>query len=589
MDEATRNPDGYPITRFEREFFTGRERFTFIGSGELGGKAHGLAKMGSVLETRMRPLFEPALSISIPRLSVITTEFFDLFMKENDLFEIAYSDKRDEVKAHAFQRAPLPARLAGDLRAITEQVHSPLAIRSSSMLEDAMFEPFASVYATKMVPNNLLDADSRFNKLSEAVKFVYASTFFKPARDYMRAVSHFIEDEKMAVMIQEIVGNRFGNRFYPHVSGVMRSFNFYPFGNALPEEGIVELALGLGRKIVDDGVSWPFSPAYPLTPPPFKSIGDMMKHTQTKFWSVNMGKLHTYNPVEETEYLEEYDLEDAERDGTLSRLASTYNYIDNRVESGTFFKGPRIIDFSPILRDSDLRFSEMLRTLLSECEDRLGEMVEIEFAARLGCSPGDQIEFGFLQARPMVVSTSDVTIDKGELDARGVLLSSETVLGNGVIDTIEDIVYIDPEGFDVRDSLEIASEIADVNDRLLRDGKPYLLIGFGRWGTTDPCGGIPVDFSQINGARVIVESTLPGLNFMLSQGSHFFHNVTSFKVFYFSQRHDSGRGIDWEWLKGRPVFFETRHVRHVRLDNPLIVKADGRSGRGVIIHEQHER
>ncbi|MCK4539066.1 MAG: hypothetical protein KAV42_09760 [Candidatus Krumholzibacteria bacterium] len=584
MKDTPDHRNEYSITRFDRQFFTGKERFTFIGSGELGGKAHGLAKMSGILGVKPGNAFEPDISVSIPRLSVVTTEYFDLFMKENDLFEVALSGKRDDLIAHAFQKGSLPVGLSGDLRAIVEQVHTPLAIRSSSMLEDAMFEPFASVYATKMVPNNQPGADSRFKKLAEAVKFVYASTYFKSARDYMRVASHTIEDEKMAVIIQEIVGNRFGERFYPHVSGVMRSFNFYPFGRATPKDGIVELALGLGRTIVDDGISWPFSPAYPATPPPFKSTGDMLKHSQTGFWAVNMGRLHRYDPVEENEYLEQYSLNDAEYDGTINLIASTYNGQDDRMESGTFFRGPRLINFAPVLQDRGLPLNDLLKIVRESCEDKLGTMVEIEFAMRLGKEFGEPAEFGFLQVRPMVVAQSDIEIKDEELGDENALLASRTVLGNGSIDSITDIVYVDPDRFDVKDSLKIAEEVDSINSRLVDEGRKYILIGFGRWGTTDPLGGIPVDFGQISGARVIVESSLPDLNFLLSQGSHFFHNVTSFKVFYFSIQHDGEFRIDWDWLKSMNVFSETEHVRHLRLDSPLTVKVDGKRGRGMILH-----
>lgn len=585
MRRKNYSPHHQSLTRFDRCFFTGAERFTFIGSGELGGKAHGLARMKGILESKLKESFEPAISIGIPTLTVITTEFFDLFMKQNDLFEIAYSEARDDSLAHAFQRAALPARLSGDLRALVEQVHSPLAVRSSSMLEDAMFEPFASVYATKMVPNNQPDADTRFRKLSEAVKFVFASTFFKVARNYMRATHHATIDEKMAVVIQEVVGSRFGERYYPHVSGVLRSYNFYPTGHGTPEDGIVELALGLGRTIVDDGVSWAFSPAFPGADPPFKSMGDRLKHTQTTFWGVNMGRPAAYNPIDEIEYLASYDLGDAEYDGAIKFIASTYLPADDRITSGTEERGPRIIDFAPLLKDRLLPLNDLLKTLKSACEDTLGAMVEVEFALTLdreGCEPA---RFGFLQVRPMVVSQAEVDLPPAELTGAKVLLSSETVLGNGVLDAIRNVVFVHPERFDTLKTREIAAEIEPVNRRLVEAKTPYLLIGFGRWGTTDPPAGIPVDFGQISGAKVIVEAALPNLNITMSQGSHFFHNVTSFKIFYFSIPHGSEYRIDWEWLMKQRTVSETHFVRHVELDAPLCAKVDGRSGRGVITHE----
>jgi phosphoenolpyruvate synthase/pyruvate phosphate dikinase len=260
------------ISPFDRHFFTGKEKFTAIGRGSLGGKAHGLALMKDILESRLAASYRPDIDITIPTLTVITTEFFDLFMKQNNLYDVALSGLRDDLIAAAFQKAELPAQLVGDLRALIAQVHSPLAIRSSSMLEDAMFEPFASVYSTKMIPNNELDTDTRFRKLVEAVKFVYASTFLRDAKNYIQATKHKMIDEKMAVIIQEIVGVRHGQRFYPHISGVARSYNFYPLGHTKPADGVIDLALGLGKMIVDDGVAWSYSPAYPKANPPYNTL-----------------------------------------------------------------------------------------------------------------------------------------------------------------------------------------------------------------------------------------------------------------------------------------------------------------------------
>jgi hypothetical protein len=585
MRKRNYSPHRGTLTRFDRRFYSPAARFTYIGSGELGGKAHGLARAKGILDSSFREAFAPAVEVSIPVLTVVTTDLFDLFMKENDLFEAAYSGGRDDLIAHAFQRASLPVQLVGDLRALVEQVRAPLAIRSSSLLEDAMFEPFASVYATKMVPNNQPDADTRFRKLVEAIKFVYASTFFRSARNYMKATHHATLDEKMAVIVQEVVGARFGDRFYPHVSGVLRSYNFYPVGYAKPGEGVVELALGLGRTIVDDGVSWSFSPSYPKIDPPFKSIRDMLKHTQTRLWAVNMGKPPAFDPINETEYLVRCGVDEAEYDGSIRHLASTYIAADDVVEMGIEARGPRIIDFSPILKANALPLAELLRSLKETCEDMLGAMVEVEFAMTLDrerCAPAS---FGFLQVRPMVVSTAAVDLDETELAGERVLLSSETVLGNGVLDSIRDIVYVDPERFDVLKSREIAAEIERLNGPLIEARRPYLLIGFGRWGTTDPLGGIPVDFGQISGAAAIVEASLPNLPFTLSQGSHFFHNVTSFKILYFSIRHHDERNIDWDWLRRRERRWDGAFASRLELDAPLLVKVDGRSGRGVILHD----
>lgn len=584
MPKRIQQPVPKNLAPFDRRFFTGKEKFTLIGKGALGGKAHGLATMKDILETQPICQFMPDIQVVIPILTVITTDSFDLFMKDNNLSKVAFSEARDDLIALAFQKAELPAPLVGDLRALISQVHSPLAIRSSSMLEDAMFEPFASVYTTKMIPNNQWDADTRFRKLAEAIKYVYASTFFKDAKNYMRATKHTTADEKMAVIIQEVVGVRHGNRFYPHLSGVARSHNFYPLGHAKPGDGVIDLALGLGKSIVDDGVGWSFSPAYPQANPPYISISELLEQSQTAFWAINMGPPGEYNPVQETEYMLKLNLEDAERDGTLRFLASTYRPQDDKIVFGVAEKGPRIIDFAPLLKLELIPLNKMLRALLNLCEDTLERMVEIEFAMTLDEKHGSPARFAFLQVRPMVVSEAKVDVSLTELVGDHVLVASESVLGNGILDGIQDIVYVKPEKFCAHETQDIAAQLEELNHQLGASHVPYLLIGFGRWGSTDPLGGIPVNFGQISGAKAIVESTLPEMNFMLSQGTHFFHNITSFRVLYFSVPHWEKYTIDWNWLRQQTAVSETAHVRHIKLSSPLTIKVDGTTSRGVIYH-----
>jgi hypothetical protein len=570
---------------FDRRFFTGAEKFTVIGRGSLGGKAHGLALMKDILEGQLAPSMRPEIEVAVPTLTVITTEFFELFMRQNDLFDIASSSARDDQVAIAFQRASLPPQLVGDLRALIEQVHTPLAVRSSSMLEDAMFEPFASVYATKMIPNDQVDADTRFRKLVEAVKFVYASTFFKDAKNYLQATVHTMNDEKMAVIIQEVVGVRHGQRFYPHISGVARSYNFYPLGLAKPAEGIVDLALGLGKTIVDDGVAWSYSPGYPQANPPYNTLDDFLAQAQREFWAVNMDLPLEYNPIKENEHIMKFSLQDAENDGTLRFIASTYRAQDDKIVYGITESGPRVVDFAPILKFDLIPLNRLLKELLKLCEDTLQKMVEVEFAMTLDEGRGTPARFGFLQVRPMVVSEATVELPLAELMGKNVLAASESALGNGVLGSIQDVVYVKPEKFNVHHSEAVASELEVLNYPLVEQGRPYLLIGFGRWGTSDPQAGIPVNFGQICGAKVIIESALPETSTMLSQGSHFFHNMTSFKVFYFSISPSDRYKIDWGWLNGQNAVHDTEFVRHVRFPAPLKIKVDGRTSRGVIYHD----
>ena len=571
-----------PVPRFDRDFLGSGERFSRIGNGPLGGKAEGLVFIDGFLSSGLKPAEFPGIEIGIPRMTVIATDIFDTFLERNGLGELARSEESDRQIAHAFQRAELPVELVGDLRALVEGIHQPLAIRSSSLLEDALYQPFAGVYSTKMIPNNQHDPDTRFRKLVEAIKFVYASTFFRRARSYIRATGRSPEEEKMAVIVQEVVGLRHGIRFYPDVSGVARSFNFYPAGRALPEEGVVSLALGLGKTIVDGGVAWTYSPAHPQAPPPYSSINELLKQTQVDFWAVNMGPPPPYDPVSETEYLLNPGITEAEEDGTLRRTASTYQAESDRLTIGTGPPGPRLLNFAPLLVVEEWPVNSLLVALLRTAESALGEKVEIEFAMTLPERSGDPVRFGFLQTRPMVVSDQIVSIEPGETEGPGVLAVSRRAMGNGSESVIRDIVYVKPDGFDPMRTREIASELAVVNRGLLEAGRPYLLIGFGRWGSSDPSLGIPVEWGQIAGARTVVESTLPSMNVEPSQGAHFFHNISSFRVAYFTVGHEERPGIDWAWLTGRAAASEARFIRHVRIDMPLQVKVDGRSRLGVI-------
>lgn len=571
------------IPRFDRRAFDGTQGFTRLGDGSLGGKAQGLAAVRDVLASRLDPREFPGLTVAIPDLLVLATDVFDAFMAQNDLWPVARGDGSDEEIAHAFQRGRLPVEYVGDLRALIAQTRVPLAVRSSSLLEDAMFEPFAGVYATKMIPNNQPETDARFQRLVEAIKFVYASTFFRGARAYRRATRAPDAEEKMAVVVQEVVGRRFGERFYPHVAGVIRSWNFYPTGAARPEEGVVDLALGLGKTIVDGGRAWTYSPAHPAAAPPFASAAARLKQTQTRFWAVNMGRPPAFDPIRETEYLVEAGLSEAEYDGALDWLVSTYDAESDRLVLGAGRPGPRVVDFAPLLQLDELPLNALVRRLLPACEEAVGQKVEIEFALSLDPRGEDPARFGFLQVRPMVVSQAEVDVADEELGSEAALVASEQVMGNGLVETIRDVVYVRPEAFEAAATRRIAGELEELNRPLAADGRPYLLLGFGRWGSSDPWLGIPVEWSQIAGARAIVEATLPEMNVERSQGSHFFHNITSFQVFYFQVHHAGPHRVDWAWLDGQPAAAQTEHCRRVSLAIPLTVKVDGRTGRGVIL------
>ncbi len=568
--------------QFGRRFFGASESFTRIGRGELGGKATGLRTVRREILPRLPENEFPQITVSIPTLTVLATGLFEQFMERNSLWSVALSDEPDDRIAHAFQRASLPAEFVGDLRALISEVRTPLAIRSSSLLEDALEHPLAGVYGTKMIPNNQADVDMRFRRLVEAIKFVYSSTYFGGAKSYLRSIGQEGRAEKMAVVIQEVVGERYGDRFYPTLSGVARSYNYYPSGRSKPEEGVVSLALGLGKQIVDGGLCWTYCPARPQAPPPYNNIGELLKNTQTEFWAVHMGRPPMPDPVRETEYLSRAGLSDAEYDGTLSFLASTYDPGSDRLRPGTGAEGPRLVNFAPLLSGSTLAVNKLIRTLLAVSEESLGTPVEIELAATLDRRAGLPARVGFLQVRPMMVGGEEVDVTVDEMSGAGVLLASEEVLGNGVREDLRDIVFVKPEAFEAKLTQGIASEIGKINRSLSEEGRGYVLIGFGRWGSSDPWLGIPVDWGQIAGARVIVETTLPEMNPDLSQGSHFFHNLISFRVLYLSLRHGGRYTVDWDWLNRRETIRESDRVKHVRSEKFVLAKVDGRSRRGVV-------
>jgi Pyruvate phosphate dikinase, AMP/ATP-binding domain len=570
---------------FDRNFWDGKFCFTRIGNGALGGKAGGLVLIKDLLVQAIDPATYSDIEVDVPTMAVIATGCFDQFIQRNRLSELRFDELSDERIGHAFQQADLPVELLGDLRALSQEVKTPLAIRSSSLLEDALDRPFAGVYATKMIPNNQFDADTRFRRLVEAIKFVYASTFFREARDYIRTTGRHPTEEKMAVIIQEVVGRRHDDRFYPDLSGVGRSYNFYSVPPAVPEDGVVNLALGLGKTIVDGGVTWTYSPAYPKKPPPFGTVNELLHGTQTEFWAVNMGKPPAYDPVSEVEYLTRAGMKDAEGDNVLRFVASTYDPTRDRVIPGVGSRGARLLDFAPLLVLEYFPLNNLIRALLHAAEKGLEAKVEIEFAVTIEQSRGEaaKLRLGFLQVRPMVVSEDVVEVTAEDLSDAAVIVASDMVMGNGIEEGIQDVVFVRPETFSAMETPAIAQQLESVNRTLMSEHRPYLLIGFGRWGSSHPSLGIPVAWGQISGARTVVEATLPEMNVELSQGSHFFHNLSSFRASYFMVRHDGPFPINWGWLNQQPVVRETEFVRHVRPSAPLSVRVDGRSARGVVL------
>jgi len=583
---AADNQNTVRLPTFNRKFFTSAEDITVIGSGSIGGKAQGLAAVQKILRERFRPEEFPGFEVKVPRMTVIASDVFGKFIQRNHLRPAELAAYSDQYIAHLFQRGEFPAEHLGDLLALMQEVHSPLAVRSSSLLEDALAHPFAGVYATKMIPNHRMEPENRFQKLLEAIKFVYASTYFREARAYIQSVGESIEEERMAVIIQEIVGGRMRDLFYPTISGVGRTYNYYPIGKAKPMDGVVNLALGLGKTIVDGGITWAYSPAFPRLNPPYNSINDLLKNSQTKFWAVNMGLIRMFDPLKETEYMTEEPISIADEDGNLKFTASTYNPASDRLYPGVGAAGPRMINFAPVLVNRTPPLNDLIKNLLEIAKAASGAEVEIEFAVNLDRQDGLPAKVGFLQMRQMAAFSDSIDLEAENTAQNNPLVISNSVMGNGKITHIIDIVYVKPETFQAKFNPVIAEEIDNFNCSLVREGKSYLLLGFGRWGSSDPWLGIPVVWSQICGAGAIVESTLPEMNVELSQGSHFFHNLTSFKVPYFTVRHtDRETKIDWQWLNRQKVVAETKFVRQIALESPLTILVDGRVGKGVIFLE----
>jgi len=572
------------VVPYSRRFSAGQWHFCRMGGGSMGGKARGLAFFDKVLSLNLDPRRFSGIKIEIPRTLVLGTDIFDEFLEANRLIPMAYEESSNIRLANAFINSSLPPTVLGDLRHFIREVQSPLAIRSSSLLEDALYHPFAGIYMTKMIPNNLVDLDARFLSLVNAIKLVYASTFFKNAKAYLEATNHKVQEEKMAVIIQEVVGQKRDKKFYPDFSGVAKSYNYYPFGGARPEDGVANIALGLGKTVVEGEASLVFIPANPKIPASFSSIEEQISQSQREFYCINMQPIVSKAYTEEEQYLLKLGLEEAEKDGALKFLASTYSREDDRIYAGLMKNGARVLTFAQILQSGIFPLADILIFLLKLAEEAMGTAVEIEFACSLNPERIFPAYFGFLQVRPMLSKGELVDVKLEEISREALILYSEKVLGNGVFEGIRDIILVKMDNFDPAKSRTVAWEVGILNSRLKSEGRPYILIGPGRWGSADPWLGIPVNWEQISGVKMIVEIPFKGKGVDPSQGSHFFHNLTALRVGYFtiSQRNTESF-MDQNFLEKCTVFAETEHLKWLRFSDPLIVQVDGRTGKGVIL------
>ena len=555
--------------------------FLRIGSGSLGGKARGLAFVRHLLRTRRIAKQFPGVRISVPPAVVIATDTFDQFLAENNLSDFALHCDDDNEIQQRFLDAPLPIPLQQNLKAFLEEVHYPIAVRSSSLLEDSQYQPFTGVYETFMLGNRYADLQTRLDELSEAIKRIYASTYSQHAKAYVRATPYRLEEEKMAVILQQVVGSLHGPRFYPDFSGVVRSHNFYPVAPMTYADGIAAVALGLGHTVVDGGKCINFCPRYPRNLLQFSSVEDILGNTQTEFCALELdGVQHD----EGQGHLREmrFGLDVAEGDGTLHAVGSTYSADNHAVYDGLSRPGARLVTFAPMLKHGIFPLARILEVLVRAGEDALGNPVEIEFAVTLA-SGEEPADFGFLQIRPLTLARDHQDLKIGDVDPAQLVCRSSKVLGNGRIESLHDIVAVDSLRFERSRSREVAEAVAHFNATLSAENRPYLLIGVGRWGSNDPWLGIPVEWDEISGARAIVEAGFQDFRVTPSQGSHFFQNLTAFQVGYFTVNPDAGEGsIDWRWLAEQPAVEEQGCVRHLRFEQPLRVVMNSRTSQGVI-------
>jgi len=571
------------IAKFDRNTFDEYKFFSRIGEGSIGGKARGLAFINQVIKDyNLFHKFDDVL-ISIPRTVVISTDLFDEFMESNNLYGIALQDVEDEIVLEAFVSAKLPERLKIDLRKVISVFKRPLAVRSSSKLEDSHYQPFAGIYSTYMVPRSE-DSEQMLRMLCSAIKAVYASVFFRASKAYMNATQNVIDEEKMGIVIQEICGNEYGNLYLPTLSGVARSINFYPLGAEKPEDGIATIGFGLGKLIVDGGVSLRFSPKYPKKILQLSSPEMALRQTQKNFYALNTNPAEFIPQVDDGMNLLKMEINEAEGIPDLRYIASTYDFHSGIIRDGYYDEGRKLVTFAGILKHKTFPLDEILQTLLEIGKKEMNNHIEIEFAANLNTPKGMPKMFNFLQIRPIVENDQTEEIDWDSVDYSKAIIYSKSALGHGTVKDIYDFVYVKPDKFNPARTKEIANEVETINKRFIDLKRNYIIVGPGRWGSSDPWLGIPIKWSQISEARVIVESGLDNFRVDPSQGTHFFQNLTSFRVAYLTINPYMNDGLyDLEYLNTQSASFETEFLRCVTFTKPLAIKVDGKNNLGIIL------
>ena len=572
------------VAVFQRDRFDQYSNFARIGDGSMGGKGRGLAFIDAMVKRNEDSLTFENSHITIPKTVVVCTDIFAEFMEMNHLYPIALSDIDDHDILKHFLKARLPKHLIADLHAFLGAIKSPIAVRSSSLLEDSHYQPFAGIYSTYMVPYNSSSKTHMLVMVTEAIKAVYASVFYRDSKAYMTATKNVIDEEKMAIVLQETVGNAYIDRFYPSFSGVARSLNYYPIGAEKPEDGIANIAMGLGKYIVDGGLTLRFSPAFPNNILQTSTLEFALRETQTHFNALDLTQTQFVPQVDDGFNLLKISVQDALKDGTLRYLASTYDVNEQVIYDGLYEGGRKVITFANILQHNVFPLANILKKILHIAQNEMGRPIEIEFAVNLDYSEKKQHTFYFLQIRPIVDSKEMIHEDIGAIPTSNTILSSTSALGHGISNDVFDIIYVKPEAFNASKNQLIMYDIEKQNRKMQQENRHYVLVGPGRWGSSDPWLGIPVKWPHISNARVIVESGLSQYRIDPSQGTHFFQNLTSFGVSYFTINPFINDGTyDTDFLNSQNAVYESEYIRHVRFENPLVIKVDGRKNIGVVM------
>ena len=570
------------VAVYQKDRFDEYSNFARIGDGSLGGKGRGLAFIGAMVK-RYPKLESDNFAVNIPKTVVICTDIFDEFMETNELYPVALGDADDETILRYFLRASLPSRLIEDLMAFFDVVKSPIAVRSSSLLEDSHYQPFAGIYSTYMVPK-IEEKYDMLRTVSDAIKAVYASVFYKDSKAYMTATSNLIDQEKMAIVLQEVVGSRYNDHFYPTMSGVARSLNFYPIGNEKAEDGIANIALGLGKYIVDGGQTLRFSPRHPHSILQMSTMDFALRETQTRFYALDLKNMAETFSVDDAFNLVKLGLKDADAEGSLKYIVSTYDPYDQIIRDGYYPGGRKILSFVNILQHDVFPLADTLDQILRIGQQEMGRPVEIEFAVNMDPSDHTRATFYLLQIRPIVDNKEIMDEDLSLVKNEETILSSTSVLGHGIVGDVQDIIYVKTGAFNSSNNQLIAYEIEKMNRSCTDQEKGYVLVGPGRWGSSDSWLGIPVKWPHISNARVIVECGLENYRVEPSQGTHFFQNLTSFGVGYFTVNPFKGDGwFDEAFLNAQPAVEETEYLRHVHFDAPITIKMDGKKSLGVVL------